>query len=335
MEPDRIVIGAFDPADADAVAALHDGIDAPIVRADVASAEMIKLAANAALMTRISFINEIANVARRRAPTSSRSPRGSATTAGSAELPQAGSDSAAAASRRTSLALKQLAANSGYHFQVLNAVIEVNELQKRRVIGKLAELLGLLRGKRIALLGLRVRRTRTTRARRRLRARRAAARGRRGRRRLGPDRTGRTASTASSKSDRRGGGARRGRGRPRDRVAASCETSTGPRSPRRCGARSSWTAEHARPGAMRAAGFTYDAIGRAAPTGLMEAIVLAGGRPSGWATRPWAPEVTGQHRRRPLLAWQLRRPRAAGVGRVIVSCLEGRRGRLEGSATRA
>ena len=51
-------------------------------------------------------------------------------------------------------ALKQLAGNSGYHFQLLNAVIEVNELQKRRVIGKLEKHLGSLVGKRIALLGL-------------------------------------------------------------------------------------------------------------------------------------------------------------------------------------
>ena len=52
-------------------------------------------------------------------------------------------------------ALKQIAGNSGYHFQLLNAVIEVNELQKRRVIGKLKRHLGdELRGKRIALLGL-------------------------------------------------------------------------------------------------------------------------------------------------------------------------------------
>jgi UDPglucose 6-dehydrogenase len=51
-------------------------------------------------------------------------------------------------------ALKQLAGNSGYHFQLLNAVIEVNELQKRRVIGKLHKHLGTLVGKRIALLGL-------------------------------------------------------------------------------------------------------------------------------------------------------------------------------------
>ncbi|HEY3830360.1 MAG TPA: nucleotide sugar dehydrogenase [Solirubrobacteraceae bacterium] len=51
-------------------------------------------------------------------------------------------------------ALKQLAGNSGYHFQLLTAVIEVNELQKRRVIGKLHKHLGSLVGKRIALLGL-------------------------------------------------------------------------------------------------------------------------------------------------------------------------------------
>jgi UDP-glucose 6-dehydrogenase len=51
-------------------------------------------------------------------------------------------------------ALKQLAGNSGYHFQLLTAVIEVNELQKRRVIGKLQKHLGALAGKRVALLGL-------------------------------------------------------------------------------------------------------------------------------------------------------------------------------------
>ena len=62
MHPDRIVIGAFDEGDGDVVERLHKGIDAPVLRADVASAEMIKLAANAALVTRISFINEIANV---------------------------------------------------------------------------------------------------------------------------------------------------------------------------------------------------------------------------------------------------------------------------------
>src|SRR5919199_6933897 len=62
LHPDRIVVGAFEAADADRVEALHAGIDAAVVGAGVNSAEMVKLAANAFLMTRISFINEIANV---------------------------------------------------------------------------------------------------------------------------------------------------------------------------------------------------------------------------------------------------------------------------------
>src|SRR5919106_5193532 len=62
LHPDRIVIGAFDDEDGAAVERLHAGIDAPVVRTDVASAEMVKLASNAFLSTRISFINEIANV---------------------------------------------------------------------------------------------------------------------------------------------------------------------------------------------------------------------------------------------------------------------------------
>ena len=62
MRPDRIVIGSFDSESGDRVAALYGGFEAPVVRTSVASAEMIKLAANAFLATRISFINEIANV---------------------------------------------------------------------------------------------------------------------------------------------------------------------------------------------------------------------------------------------------------------------------------
>src|SRR5260221_6067842 len=62
MEPDRVVVGAFAERDGDAVEALHAGIGGVVVRSDVASAEMVKLASNAFLSTRISFINEIANV---------------------------------------------------------------------------------------------------------------------------------------------------------------------------------------------------------------------------------------------------------------------------------
>ena len=155
MKPDRIVVGAFDEADGDAVAALHGGIDAPVVRADVASAEMINLAANAALMARISFINEIANVCEATGADVVKVAEGIGwdRRIGKSFL-QAGIGFGGSCFPKDSLALKQLAASSGYHFQVLNAVIEVNELQKRRVIGKLKRLLGSLRGRRVALLGL-------------------------------------------------------------------------------------------------------------------------------------------------------------------------------------
>ena len=155
MKPDRVVVGAFAADDAEAVAGLYDAIDTPIVRTDVNSAEMIKLAANAFLMTRISFINEIANVCeatgadvvavaegvgldRRLGP----------------HFLRAGIGYGGSCFPKDSLALKQLASNSGYHFQLLSAVIEVNELQKRRVIGKLKRHIGPLRGKTVALLGL-------------------------------------------------------------------------------------------------------------------------------------------------------------------------------------
>jgi len=155
MRPDRIVVGAFDERDADAVVALHAGIDAPVVRSDVASAEMIKLAANAALMTRISFINEIANVCEATGADVVKVAEGIGLDRriGKSFL-KAGVGFGGSCFPKDSLALKQLAANSGYHFQLLNAVIEVNELQKRRVVGKLRERLGTLRGTTVALLGL-------------------------------------------------------------------------------------------------------------------------------------------------------------------------------------
>jgi UDPglucose 6-dehydrogenase len=155
MEPDRIVVGAFDEEDGDAVEALHAGIDAPVVRTDVNSAEMIKLAANAFLVTRISFINEIANVCELIGADVQHVAKGIGLDRRlGPHFLRAGIGWGGSCFPKDSLALKQLAANSGYHFQLLNAVIEVNELQKRRVLQKLERHLGKLRGKRVALLGL-------------------------------------------------------------------------------------------------------------------------------------------------------------------------------------
>jgi UDPglucose 6-dehydrogenase len=155
LHPDRIVIGAFDRADGDAVAALYERIDAPVVRADVASAEMVKLASNAFLATKISFINEIANVCEETGSDVAVVAEGMGLDKRIGELfLRPGIGYSGSCLPKDVSALKQLAGNSGYHFQLLTAVIEVNELQKRRVIGKLAKHLGGLRGKTVALLGL-------------------------------------------------------------------------------------------------------------------------------------------------------------------------------------
>ena len=155
MEPDRIVIGSFDPQDGERVAALYESLGAPIVQMDVSSAEMVKLASNAFLMTRISFINEIANVCEATGADVVKVAEGVGLDKRlGPHFLRAGVGWGGSCFPKDSLALKQLAANSGYHFQLLNAVIEVNELQKRRVIGKLQRHLGRLRGKKIALLGL-------------------------------------------------------------------------------------------------------------------------------------------------------------------------------------
>ncbi len=119
MHPDRIVIGAFDDADGDAVEALHAGIDGPVVRADVNSAEMIKLAANAFLMTRVSFINEIANVCELVGADVTRVAEGIGLDHRlGPHFLRAGVGYGGSCFPKDSLALKQLAANSGYHFQL-------------------------------------------------------------------------------------------------------------------------------------------------------------------------------------------------------------------------
>jgi UDPglucose 6-dehydrogenase len=155
LHPDRIVIGSFDPAHGDRVESLYRALGAPVVRTTVPSAEMVKYASNAFLATKISFINEIANVCEEVGADVSVVAEGMGLDAriGSSFL-RAGIGFGGSCFPKDVAALKQLAGNSGYHFQLLTSVIEVNELQKRRVIGKLKKHLGSLEGKRVALLGL-------------------------------------------------------------------------------------------------------------------------------------------------------------------------------------
>ena len=139
----------------DAVVDLYAPLDAALVRTDIASAEMVKLASNAFLATKISFINEIANVCEETGADVLEVARGMGLDDRiGPKFLQAGIGFGGSCFPKDVSALKQLAGNSGYHFQLLNAVIEVNELQKRRVVAKLQKHLGSLVGRRITLLGL-------------------------------------------------------------------------------------------------------------------------------------------------------------------------------------
>jgi UDPglucose 6-dehydrogenase len=155
LNPDRVVVGDDGDWAGDAVVELYAPLKAPLVRTDIASAEMVKLASNAFLATKISFINEIANVCEETGADVVEVARGMGLDDRiGPKFLQAGIGFGGSCFPKDVDALKQLAGNSGYHFQLLNAVIEVNDLQKRRVIGKLQKHLGGLVGKRVALLGL-------------------------------------------------------------------------------------------------------------------------------------------------------------------------------------
>ncbi len=154
-QPDRVVVGGDRPEDVARVARLYQDLNAPILTTDIASAEMIKLASNAFLATKISFVNEIANVCERVGADVEEVARGMGMDSriGQSFL-RPGIGYGGSCFPKDVTALKQLAGNTGYSFQLLASVIEVNELQKRRVIGKLQDRLGSLRGRRVALLGL-------------------------------------------------------------------------------------------------------------------------------------------------------------------------------------
>ncbi|MFD5974382.1 UDP-glucose dehydrogenase family protein [Streptomyces bacillaris] len=155
LHPDRVVIGTEDTAAAAWLADLYKPLDAPVELMDVASAEMVKLASNALLATRITFINEIATVCETTGADITRVSRaiGLDHRLGPHFL-KAGLGYGGSCFPKDSRALRAMASNSGYPFQLLNAVIQVNELQPRRAVQRLKAELNGLKGRRIALLGM-------------------------------------------------------------------------------------------------------------------------------------------------------------------------------------
>ncbi len=155
LEPDRVVVGDDGDWAGQAVCDLYAPLGAPLLRTDIPSAEMVKLASNAFLATKISFINEIANVCEETGADVAEVAKGMGLDRRiGGHFLRPGIGYGGSCFPKDVSALKQLAGNSGYHFQLLTSVIEVNELQKRRVISKLQKHLGSLVGRHVTLLGL-------------------------------------------------------------------------------------------------------------------------------------------------------------------------------------
>ncbi len=156
LEPDRIVVGAWGESDARAVADLYRSLDAPVVFTDPTSAEMIKYASNAYLAARLTFVNTLANVCEavgadildvveglgldhRIGP----------------HFLQPGPGYGGSCFPKDTSALIAVAQDAGYDFELLRAVIEADEEQRRRVADKVRQAAGGgLRGRRIGMWGI-------------------------------------------------------------------------------------------------------------------------------------------------------------------------------------
>ena len=155
MHPDRVVLGSTDRAAAEEVAELYQPLKCPILITDLRTAEMIKYASNAFLATKISFINEIAAICEQLGADVKLVATGMGLDRriGPAFL-DAGIGWGGSCFPKDVRALVNMAANHGAHPQLLRAVMEINDDQRRQVVIKLKQALGGLRGRTVGILGL-------------------------------------------------------------------------------------------------------------------------------------------------------------------------------------
>ncbi|MEE8574658.1 MAG: UDP-glucose/GDP-mannose dehydrogenase family protein [Thermodesulfobacteriota bacterium] len=158
MRPDRVVLGAGSER---AIAILKDLysplyiVETPFVITNVATSELIKYASNAFLATKISFINEMANLCELVGADVHMVAKGMGLDKriGSKFL-HPGPGYGGSCFPKDTRALTHIAAESGYTFKIVDAVIEVNSLQRELMVDKIKQMTGPLEGKKIALLGL-------------------------------------------------------------------------------------------------------------------------------------------------------------------------------------
>ena len=155
FHPERIVIGVEDEVTRALIDRMHEGIQAPRLSMSLESAELAKYSSNALLATKVSFINEIANIADR----TGADVRDVAKAVGldrriGPHFLEAGIGYGGSCFPKDVVGLHQLAGTNGYDFKLLSAVIEVNNRQREQFFRRVEMGLGNLRGRRIAVWGL-------------------------------------------------------------------------------------------------------------------------------------------------------------------------------------
>lgn len=155
MNPSRVVIGAQDPEVAEAVAELYRPLNSPLLVTDTRTAEMIKLASNAFLAMRISFINEMASISDRIGVDIEDVAQGIGLDPRiSKDFLRAGPGYGGACLPKDVALLSRFSQTQGHDATLINAVIDVNQQQPRRLVGQLINMVGDLRSKTVGILGL-------------------------------------------------------------------------------------------------------------------------------------------------------------------------------------
>lgn len=155
LEPDRIVIGELDPRSGEVLEKLHSGFEAPVIRTNLKVAELVKYASNAFLATKISFTNEIGNIAKKLGVDTYEVMKGVGLDHRiSPHFLRAGIGFGGSCFPKDVLALARKGGLIGYEPRLLEEVVKLNVRQPIRLVDLLRKRAGSLRGKDIALLGL-------------------------------------------------------------------------------------------------------------------------------------------------------------------------------------
>jgi UDPglucose 6-dehydrogenase len=158
MQPDRVVIGTRDPRAAELMKDVYSPLaaaDVPFIVTDVETAELIKYASNGFLATKISFINEVAQICEAWGANVEVVSKGMGldNRIGPKFL-SAGPGFGGSCFPKDTRAAAQIARDQGLKFRIIEAVLEVNEVTQKRMITKIEDALGDIAGKTLAVLGL-------------------------------------------------------------------------------------------------------------------------------------------------------------------------------------